>query len=193
MPLIIGRRLFLGFLLLIGLQVPAWGAVEIAFHSREGGGGYFPHAFVVMRGTVDSTGERVDTAIGFTAHSVSPAILFGSVSGEVVVETAEYITRSDRQFALTLSDEQYRAVSAVIEEWRGRAQPSYNLTRANCVHFVGELARAAGLAVTFDRRLMRRPSAFLIAVRQANPALTAAPARPAGAGEPVPGAARPAS
>ena len=35
-------------------------------------------------GTLDATGERIDTSLGFTAHSVTPALLFGSVRGEVV-------------------------------------------------------------------------------------------------------------
>jgi hypothetical protein len=67
------------------------------------------------------------------------------------------------------------------------------LNRANCIHFVGELARAAGLRVTFDRRLMRRPRSFLAAVREANTDLLAAPARAATTGEPAARAAQPAS
>ena len=101
----------------------------------------------MLRGTVDATGERVDTSYGFTAHSVTPAILFGSVRGEVQVEGERQIARSDRQFALILSDERYRAVMAVVERWRDRPQPSYNLNRANCVHFVAELAAPPGLRV----------------------------------------------
>lgn len=190
LPLTIARRLFLGLLLLVGLQFPAFASVEIAFYSRELGGNNFPHAFVVMRGTVDSTGEQVDQSIGFTARSISPAILWGSVSGEVSAEPAGQIARSDRQFALSLTDEQYRAVQAVVARWRNAPQPSYNLNRANCVHFVGELARAAGLRVEFQERLMKRPRSFLIAVREANPDLLASPA---GAAQPTQGAARPAS
>src|SRR6185503_8880370 len=95
------RLRFLAFLLLLGGQAPAPAAVEIAFYSRELGGNNFPHAFVVLRGAVDATGESVDTSFGFTAHSVTPAILFGSVTGEVVVEGPRQIARSDRQFVLT--------------------------------------------------------------------------------------------
>jgi hypothetical protein len=190
LPLTITRRLFLGLLLLVGLQLPAFAAVEIAFYSRELGGNNFPHAFVVIRGTVDSTGEQVDERLGFTASAISPAILWGSVRGEVFDEPERQIARSDRQFALTLSDEQYRAVRAVVERWRNAPQPSYNLNRANCVHFVGELARAAGLRVDFQERLMKRPRSFLIAVRDANTDLLA---HPAGAAQPTTSAARPAS
>lgn len=158
----------------LGLDAPAAAAVEIAFYSRELGGNNFPHAFVALHGTVDATGEAIDTSYGFTAHSVTPALLLGSVRGEVVVEGERQIARSRRQFAMLLSDERYRAVMAVVERWRSRAQPSYNLNRANCVHFVAELAEAVGLRVERIQRLMKRPRSFLEHVRSLNPQLEAA-------------------
>ena len=169
-------RWLLALLLLFGLAGQATAAVEIAFYSRELGGNNFPHAFVSLRGTVDSTGERVDTSYGFTARAVTPAILLGSVAGEVVVEGPRQIARSDRQFALTLTDDQYRAVMAVVAEWRNRRQPSYNLNRRNCVHFVAELARTVGLRVENAERLMKRPRSFLQHVRSLNPRLAQQPA-----------------
>ena len=165
------RRLCLLAFLLIGVHGGAAASVEIAFYSRELGGNNFPHAFVRLTGIVDSSGERVDTSLGFTAHSVTPAILFGSVTGEVQIEGERQIARSDRQFALILSDERYRAVMAVVERWRSRPQPSYNLNRANCVHFVSALAEAAGLRVENIARLMKRPRSFLQHVRSLNPQL----------------------
>jgi hypothetical protein len=170
-----GFRLWLLAFLLLGLQAPAAAAVEIAFYSRELGGNNFPHAFVALHGTVDATGEQVNTTYGFTAHSVTPALLFGSVSGEVVVEGERQRARSTRQFALTLTDERYRAVMAVVEQWRNRPQPSYNLNHRNCVHFVAELARAVGLRVEEVPGLMKRPRSFLLHVRGLNPQLAAAP------------------
>ena len=169
-------RWLLALLLLFGLAAPAAAAVEIAFYSRELGGNNFPHAFVSLRGTVDSTGERVDTSYGFTARAVTPAILLGSVSGEIVVEGPRQIARSDRQFALVLTDNQYRAVMAVVEEWRNRRQPSYNLNRRNCVHFVAALARTVGLRVENADGLMKRPRSFLQHVRGLNPQLGQQPA-----------------
>jgi len=144
----------------------------MAFYSRELGGNNFPHAFVVLHGAVDATGESVDTSFGFTAHSVTPAILFGSVTGEVVVEGPRQIARSDRQFVLTLNDERYRAVMAVVDRWRNMAQPSYNLGRANCVHFVADLATAAGLNVDRPRNLLKKPRSFLLHLRSLNPGVT---------------------
>jgi hypothetical protein len=174
----IWRRLLLLAALLLSLQTPANAGVEIAFYSRELGGNNFPHAFVTLKGTVDATGETVDTSLGFTAKAVTPAILFGSVAGEVLVEGERQIARSDRQFALVLSDAQYEAAMAVIERWRARAQPSYNLNRRNCIHFVGEIARAIGLRVDYPRRLMRRPRSFLEHVRASNPQLAPGPVAP---------------
>lgn len=164
-------RLLVALFLLLGLQAPAFAAVEIAFYSRELGGNNFPHAFVRLQGTVDSTGEQVDTSYGFTAKAVTPAILFGSVAGEVVVERPQQIERSDRQFTLLLSDDQYRTVMRVIDEWRTRPQPSYNLNRRNCIHFVAELAEVVGLRVEYPDRLMKRPRSFLQHVRGLNPQL----------------------
>lgn len=169
-----GFRLWVLVFLLLGVQAPAAAAVEIAFYSRELGGNNFPHAFVALRGIVDSTGEQVDTTYGFTAHSVTPAILFGSVSGEIVVEGERQMARSTRQFALTLSDERYHAVMAVVDQWRNRPQPSYNLNHRNCVHFVAEIARTVGLRVEEVPRLMKRPRSFLLHVRSLNPQLAGA-------------------
>src|SRR5512141_763926 len=93
MSRVAGFRLWLLAFLLLGLCAPAQAAVEIAFYSRELGGNNFPHAFIALHGTVDSTGEQVDTTYGFTAHSVTPAVLFGSVTGEVVVEGERQMAR----------------------------------------------------------------------------------------------------
>ncbi len=162
--------LWLAALLLI--SAPSHAAVEIAFYSRELGGNNFPHAFVSLRGTLDATGEAVDINYGFTAKAITPALLWGSVAGEVIVEGPRQIARSERQFVMTLSDAQYHAVMAVVEEWRSRVQPSYNLNRRNCVHFVAEIARNIGLRVENAERLMKRPRSFLLHVRGQNPQLS---------------------
>lgn len=168
------RRLFLLLLLVLVPHLPAVAAVEIAFYSRELGGNNFPHAFVHLTGTIDATGQPVDTALGFTAKTVTPAVLLGSVAGEVIVETPNQIARSDRQFSLVITDQQYGAVLEVVERWRNRAQPSYNLNRRNCVHFVGEIAAALGLRIDGAERLMKKPRSFLLHVRELNPRLTVA-------------------
>ena len=81
------------------------------------------------------------------------------------------MARSTRQFALTLSDERYRAVMAVVERWRNRPQPSYNLNHRNCVHFVAELAR--------DGRAARRGGPAADEAAALLPAACAQPQSPA--------------
>jgi len=188
MRLAAGPGSWLLALALLSLGAPVSAAVEIAFYSRELGGNNFPHAFVALHGTVDSTGETVDTSYGFTAKAVTPALLFGSVSGEVVVEGERQIERSDRQFAVTLTDAQYAEVLAVVDRWRNAEQPSYNLNHRNCVHFVAELAETIGLRVERTDRLMKRPRSFLLHVREMNATLPgpAVLASPATASEAVP-------
>ncbi|HEV2079222.1 MAG TPA: hypothetical protein VGR19_04920 [Allosphingosinicella sp.] len=163
--------LFAAFASLFFGALPATAAVEISFYSRELGGNNFPHAFFTLKGQPDSGGPAVDRSFGFTAKAISPAILMGSVGGTVMNEPPEYVAKSDRHFSFRLTDEQYRAVMAKVEAWKAKSQPSYNLNRANCVHFVGEIARTAGLKVEFKPELMKKPRSFLLAVKAANPQL----------------------
>lgn len=178
------RKLLLAALVAFAWAAPASAEVEVAFHSKEFGV-TFPHAFVTFKGTLDATGQEVDEAFGFTAKAVSPAVLMGSVPGHIIAETDSYIRNSDRQFSLILSDAEYHAARAVVEEWRNRAQPSYNLNRRNCVHFVGEIAAAVGLKVDFVKSLMKKPRSFLLAVKRDNEQLLAARAGAATASRPL--------
>ncbi len=163
------RGILLALIAALCWLVPAAASarVELAFYSKELGT-TFPHAFVSLKGKLDATGEDVDEAYGFTAKTISPAILMGSVAGKVIAEEEPYVSKSDRQFSLLLGDDEYRAVQAVVERWRTRAQPSYNLNRRNCIHFVGEIAEAVGLKVEFAKALMKKPRSFLLSVKQAN-------------------------
>lgn len=154
--------------LLMNVSGVASAAIQISFYSRELGGNNFPHAFATLKGVDDRTGELIDMSYGFTAKAISPAILMGSVSGEVMHEPPSYVAKSTRQFSLTLSDDQYQVVRSTIGKWETRKQPSYNLNRRNCVHFVAELAQASGLQVTFDPALMKKPRSFLLSVKHAN-------------------------
>ena len=157
-------------LLLLATALPAQAAVTIAFWSHEFGNS-FPHAFFTLRGTPDAGGAPVDANYGFTARSLSPAILFGSVDGEVEPSKPGYIAGSDAQFAVVLSDAQYAQVLALIAAWDERHGDSrYNLNRRNCVHFIKEAARIAGLTDLDRPKLMKRPRSYLLAIGQANAA-----------------------
>lgn len=166
------RRLLLCLTALAWLAAPtaASAEVEIAFYSKELSD-TFPHAFVVMKGRLDETGEEIDEALGFTAKAITPAILLGSVAGEVIPEKQSYIKHGDRQFVVIATDAEYRAVRKVIERWRTRKQPSYNMNKRNCVHFVAEVAEALGLKVDYTLGLMKKPRSFLLSVKSMNQAL----------------------
>ena len=165
-----GVRLILLFLLLLcaGLTAPARAEVVVSFYSHDFGD-RFPHAFVVLKGKIDATGELVDANYGFTATSVSPAILFGSVRGEVQTSKPDYLAKSDRQFDVTIDDATYARLMAKVAEWRDRKQPSYSLNKYNCVHFVMELAEISGLKVDRESKLFKKPKSFLLEVKGLNP------------------------
>lgn len=166
------HRLIAAMLLALAMAVPtsAWADYDVVFfaHDRDRD---FPHAFFTVKGAPASGGTAIDTNYGFTAVSVSPGILFGSVAGMIDTADAGYITRSQRVFALRLDDARYAALMAVVARWGAAKQPSYNLNKHNCVHFIGEAAQAAGLRVVFEPRLMKKPHSFLNNVRTLNPQL----------------------
>lgn len=146
----------------------AYAAVTITFYSHDFGS-HFPHAFIVLKGNVDSTGEAVDTNYGFTAVNLSPSILFGSVKGKIETSKAKYVASSDPHFSITLSDAQYGQVVAKMEEWRDRPQKSYSLNKRNCVHFVAEVAQLLGLNTNAKSKYFKKPKTFLREVKTLNP------------------------
>jgi hypothetical protein len=162
--------LFLILLMGAGLTRPAHAEVVVSFYSHDFGD-RFPHAFVVLKGQIDATGETVDTNYGFTATSVSPAILMGSVKGAVQTSKPQYVAKSDRQFDVVVNDETYALVMAKVAEWRDRKQPSYSLNKHNCVHFVMELAEVVGLKVDRNSKLFKKLKSFLMEVKGLNPDL----------------------
>lgn len=160
--------LFLALVALLALPGAAHAQVVATFYAHELGSS-FPHAFVVLKGTDEATGKAVDTNYGFTAVTISPAILFGAVKGEIDTADAAYVKSSDAKFRLTLDSAHYAALLAEVERWRTRAQPSYSLGSANCVHFIGALARAVGLKTNPASRFFKKPRSYLEEVRSLNP------------------------
>jgi hypothetical protein len=141
---------------------PAAAAVRITFYSKQLTSS-FPHAFVIMRGTLDRNGARIDEDYGFTAKSVSPAILMGAVK-----HNEGYVAKSDAHFTLTISDAEYDRVMATVERWRTRPQPSYDLGSRNCIHFVAEIAASVGMRADTPRKLMKKPRSYLDYLTAAN-------------------------
>ena len=167
----IGPLRFLVAILALLVAVPAEARVTITFWSHEFGNS-FPHAFFTLRGVPDAGGAPVDANYGFTARSLTPAILMGTVAGRLDISKPAYIAGSDAQFSVELTDAQYTAILALIAGWDPRTGDGrYNLNTRNCVHFVQEAARRAGLVTVDFPKLMKKPRSYLKAVAAANPGL----------------------
>ncbi len=164
-------RPLLSALLVLGALLgssPALAAVTITFWSHELGNS-FPHAFFTLRGTPDAGGVPVDVNYGFTAKSVSPKILMGTVAGRLDISKPGYIAGSDAQFSIPLSDAQYAEVLTLIAAWDEKTGDGrYNLNTRNCIHFVKEAARIVGLTGLDQPTLMKKPRSYLQAVAAAN-------------------------
>jgi len=160
-------RMIALLLLAFGTIVPAQAAVTITFWSQEFGQN-FPHAFFTFSGAPDAGGPAVNESYGFTAKAITPALLMGSVGGRIDRPKPSYIAKSNAHFSVVLTDGQYAAVRALIDEWGERGDSHYNLNRRNCVHFVAEAARRSGLAVVEDKKLMKKPRSFIQSVEHAN-------------------------
>lgn len=161
-------RLLAVLLLWLGLALPAHAAVTMTFWNHELGNS-FPHAFITLRGVPDAGGSPVDANYGFTAKSVTPALLFGSVPGEVEPANPGYIRGSEAQFSVVLTDAQYGAVLKLISAWDEKTGDGhYNLNNRNCVHFIKEAARVVGLTGLDQPKLMKKPRSYLQAVAAAN-------------------------
>lgn len=149
---------------------PASAQVQVTFYSRDFGE-VFPHTYFATQGTLSDGRAVPATNYGFTAKSVTPAILLGSVVGEVIAMNDTYVRKSNRHFTLTLDDAAYRRLMAVVEDWRKRPGKSYNLNRANCVHFVRDALQTLGLKTNPKTDFFGKPKSFLNEVEALNPGL----------------------
>ena len=146
--------------LLLSFAPSARAAVVLTFYSHAMGGS-FPHAFIGLHGTRDADRRPIDNNYGFTAVSVTPALLAGSVRGMVEDTAGSYVRHSQAHFSVVLGDAELANVLAAVQRWRDAPQNSYNLDRANCIHFVADVARTLGMEAEVTRNLRRRPQAFL--------------------------------
>jgi hypothetical protein len=149
--------------------VPALARAEVvvAFYSHDFGN-TFPHAFIKLEGET-AEGRKVDVNFGFTAKSVTPAVLMGSVPGKIEVSLPKYVESSDRQFTVKISDAKYYELIQLVEKWRYLPQKSYNLNSRNCIHFVGEVGKLLGLKVDMKKELLKKPKSFLLYIKSLNP------------------------
>jgi len=157
------------------LPLPAAAQVLLSFQSFNGSmfGGRFPHTFVVLEGTLDATGAKVFENYGYSAKSVSPAVLTGPVEAIVMSEKPKYVTSTNRHFTVPISDATYWAIRAEVARWRDAPGKTYRLDENNCIHFVGRIAELAGIKVDYPKKLIRKPKAWLNHIAALNPQLGA--------------------
>lgn len=163
-------RLVLQLIVVLALLWPAeaLAAVRIDFRSRDSDS-RFPHAFVVLTGTVDSTGEKVHANYGFTLlETINITVLAVPADGQIHAVRDADIPNSNLHFSLILTDEEYARVMAKVEEWKALPQPSYRLRERNCVTFVADMATLLGLDGAMVRGLELKPHGFLDSVRDRN-------------------------
>ena len=166
---------FLAALIALATAGAAWAEVRVTFHSFNGSMpfGRFPHAFVSFEGTLDSTGERVKENFGWSAKTISPAVLSGPVYGVILVEKDKWLTRTNRHFTIPLTDAQYHRLRAEVERFRTHPGKYYSLEERNCIHFVGRMAELLGLKVDYPPELLRKPRQWLNRIGDLNPQLGA--------------------
>jgi hypothetical protein len=163
-------RLILRLLIVLAVLWPAevLAAVRIDFRSRDSDS-RFPHAFVVLTGTVDATGEKVHGNYGFTLlETINITVLAVPAGGQIHAVRDADIPNSNLHFSLILSDEEYAKVVAMVAEWRNLPQPSYRLRERNCVTFVAQMATLLGLDGSMVAGLELKPHGFLDSVRDRN-------------------------
>jgi hypothetical protein len=154
---------------------PALAEVQIHFHSFNGSVlfGRYPHTFIVLEGTLDSTGQAVNENYGFSARRTTAAVLSGPVEHMVLNETERNIRRTNRHFTMTITDAQYRRIVAEVRAWQNAPGEYYDLETRNCIHFVGTMAQILGLRVDYPDDMLRRPKSWLNHVTLLNPQLRA--------------------
>jgi len=163
-------RLILQLLAVLVLLWPAeaLASVRIDFHSRDSDR-RFPHAFIVLTGTVDSTGEAVNANYGFTLkETISITILTIPADGMIHAVRDTDIPNSNLHFSLILTDEEYARVMAAVTQWEALPQPSYVLRERTCVNFVADVATLLGLDGSMVPGLELKPHGFLDSVRDRN-------------------------
>ena len=171
------RRYLSLILALLGAfwAVPASADVEVSFRSFNGSMffGRYPHTFIEMKGTLDSTGEKIHENYGFTADKVTPAVLSGPVEHRISIEPQKWIDKTNTHFTVRVSDAKYYEIRREVDKWRNAPGKYYDLDTRNCIHFVGRIAQMVGLKVDYPKKMLRKPKAWLNYVTGLNPKLRA--------------------
>lgn len=134
-------------LLTAGWAQSAAAEVRVTFYSHGWGVGprgetYFPHAFIRVEGQT-AEGPPINETFGFTGTNLSRSM--SNRPGVVVAADPRYLGASTAHFWLIITDDQYRALMAMIAWWKTPEGSTYNLRTRNCIHFTAEVARTLGL------------------------------------------------
>ena len=160
------RRVALFFIVLLGfVGAPARAEIEVGFWTRELGLD-LPHAFFTIRGTVD--GKPVEESYGFTAKTITPALLWGPVPGRIDLTTKSYMAQSNRIFTVRVGDDAYPRLRALVQRYSVRPGSIYRMNERNCVHFVAEAAGVVGLKLPDGKGMMKRPTSYMRAIAAGN-------------------------
>lgn len=155
---------------------PALAEVTLTFYAHAGNrirGGYllFPHAYVRASGHLDDTGDPVEWAAGFTARDPGPQLLFARGRGVVSYPDAGYVDQNKAYLSVPISDARYRAIRARADWWASREGWVYDLRRRNCITFIADLARMAGLRTGTEPSMS--PGRFMTELVALNPSTVA--------------------
>jgi len=162
-------RFLILILSFVAMVSPAKAEILATFYSHDFSATYFPHAFIRVQGTIEATGETIDTNYGFTAKSTTPAILFGSVKHKMETKKIGYVEKSDAHFTLRLDDAGYAKLMVLVDEWRNIEGKGYNLGKRNCVHFAMEMAALFDLNVNRKSKFFKKPKSFMKELMELNP------------------------
>jgi hypothetical protein len=147
------------------LPTTARADIEVGFWTRELGL-ELPHAFFTIKGTVD--GKPVEETYGFTAKTITPALLWGPVPGRIDVASKGYMAASNKLYTVTVADDAYPRLKAVVQRYSAKPGSIYRMNQRNCVHFVAEAAGAVGLRLPDGKGMMKRPTTYMMAIAAAN-------------------------
>lgn len=167
------RTLHVFIALLALVWAPAAHAdIQLSFHSFNGSVffGRYPHTFVVLEGELDD-GTAIRENYGFTARSVTPAVLTGPVNHAVYVEKQKWIDKTNRHFTVTIDDAKYWQVRREVARWRDAPGKYYDLDKRNCIHFVGTIAKMVGVSIDYPGNMLRKPREWLNRIVARNPGL----------------------
>ena len=137
---------------------------------------YLPHAMIGLRGTTTDGTSTVHEHYEFEPTVPIQSILRSQTTGQLVAREGE--PDSNEYFETPISDEVYRNIIARVAYWQSKQGSTYNLFYRNCVSFVADVARTAGLDT--PKGMITEPAKFLVELRRRNVGRAVIPALAAG-------------